>query len=92
MKIKTTEIERYVEDYIHNNNNYGGYKIKDVKIILITEEGNKIIADYELEVYKQFDKNFIPNSGKIISGTLIINLDELEVKRELKLNSILNPD
>ena len=92
MKIKTSVIEEYVEDYFNNLDNLGNYKLKDSKVILITEEGNRIIVDYELEVYRQFNKNFIPNRGKIISGTLYLNLNELEVKRALILNTILNPD
>ena len=66
MKIKTSVIEEYVEDYFNNLDNLGNYKLKDSKVILITEEGNRIIVDYELEVYRQFNKNFIPNRRNVL--------------------------
>lgn len=92
MKIKTPVIESYVERHLRNQN-YGKYAIREIKIILITEEKSKIIVDYEVEVSRQFwEVSPLVRVPKVISGSYIIRLDQVDVTRELKLMSILNPD
>ena len=92
MKIKTSVIEEYVEGHLRNQN-YGKYAIKEIKIILITQEESKIIVDYEVEVSRQFEEvGKFKGISKVISGCYIIRLDQIDVTRELKLKSILNPD
>lgn len=93
------DIYHYAHELLVNHNNYGNYRVKNIKIHQIRKSNtgisdNKYSVNYSVEVYKPLDDNFIPINGKWITGDMEIDASDLDVKRDIILNSLLkgNPD
>jgi hypothetical protein len=94
MKLTKEELIEYTKNHLKMSSDFGSfYRIKDIKILEVTinEAFSVAYVQYKTEVYK-IEGGFIPNFGKFVDGTLTIDLTELEFKRDIKINRILNPD
>ena len=76
-----------------NPGSYTEHKVKSVKIHNITKSYNDTYnVEFSMEVHQSLD-GFIPNNGKWVTSTMKIDTRDLDVRRAIKLNTLLrNPD
>lgn len=87
------EIYYYVEDLLLNNKGGDGHRVKSVRIHTIKPIGKtQFDIEFSVEIYWGYD-NFIPDKGRWVSSHMRLDVSDIEVRRDIKINNLLkNPE